>query len=358
MISLDAQMNIVLFNKTAERIFGYQASEIIGKSLDILIPRRYRPTHGKHIDGFRQSRENTLLMSRNSEIYGLKKNGDEFPAEVSVSKIQVGDQMMFTVMLHDITDRKKAETEMRMARETAEIANRAKSEFLANMSHELRTPLNAVIGFSEVLKKGVYGPVNEQQKECANDILDAGNHLLHLINDILDLSKVEAGKLELMRRQVDVEQAISSSLQLVAGRAAEASVQISMKLPETLRTLYVDERLLKQMLINLLSNAVKFTPAGGEITVSVASLDNGDMQIEVKDTGIGIDEKDIPKAFATFGQIDGSLARQHEGTGLGLPLVKSFVELHGGTLELESARGGGTVARLTFPADHNQQIPQ
>jgi len=256
----------------------------------------------------------------------------------------------------DISELKEAEEQLVLAREAAVIANRAKSEFLANMSHELRTPLNAMIGFSEALQTGIYGPVSEQQKERIGDIHRSANYLLDLINDILDLSKVEAGKIDLDFDEVEVERTIESSLQLIAGRAKDAEIRISMVLPPGLPNLYANERILKQMLTNLLSNAVKFTPPGGEVVVSVLRPDDGGMCIEVRDTGIGIRKSDIPTAMAHFGQIANALTRKRKGTGLGLPLVKKFMELHRGALEIESEPGVGTVARLLFPAKMEQPI--
>lgn len=249
----------------------------------------------------------------------------------------------------DITQLKETETQLVLAREAAEIANRSKSEFLANMSHELRTPLNAVIGFAKALEIEIYGPVNARQRDRIGDIGQAGEHLLDLINDILDLSKIEAGEFELDLGDVDIARTIESSLRLIAVRAQDADVQLYSETPQDMPKLYADERILKQMLINLLSNAVKFTLGGGSVVVTVSQSGDGGTRIEVRDTGIGMDGKDIPRALATFAQVDGSMTRRREGTGLGLPLVKAFMALHHGTLEIESELGVGTVARLLFP---------
>jgi signal transduction histidine kinase len=237
-----------------------------------------------------------------------------------------------------------------LAQEQAEIANRAKSEFLANMSHELRTPLNAVIGFSDALQTGIYGAVTPQQMERIGDIGHAGDHLLDLINDILDLSKIEAGEYEPDFEDVEIEAVIESSLLLIAGRAKDAKVRISTETPTDMPKLHADQRILKQMMINLLSNAVKFTPSGGTVVVSVSRPNEGGMRIDIRDTGIGMNEGDIPKALASFGQVEASFSRRRDGTGLGLPLVKAFMALHHGALEIESDLGVGTVARLLFPA--------
>ncbi len=251
----------------------------------------------------------------------------------------------------DITKQKETERFLRTAMEVAEYANRSKSEFLANMSHELRTPLNAIIGFSEMMCLETFGPVGgAQYREYVRDIYDSGTHLLSLINDILDLSKVEAGKLELYEEPVDIAKAVISCLRIVKERAKENGIQLANRLGGDLPRLFADERAVKQIVLNLLSNAIKFTPVGGKGTVHAEIDEDGCFAISVTDTGIGIDADDIPKMFTPFSQVDDSLTRKQEGTGLGLPLVKSLVEKHGGTIELESELGRGTTATIRFPA--------
>lgn len=240
-------------------------------------------------------------------------------------------------------------TELKNAQEKSEQASKTKSEFLSSVSHELRTPLNAVIGFAEILEKGLLGPLNDQQKERIGDIREAGDHLLDLINDILDFSKVESGKFEPVFVDVDVERAVNRSIKLAGNLAEKKNIQLTTELPRSIPPLRADERLFKQMLINLLSNALKFTPVEGKVVVAVSLPEEGGLQVEVRDTGSGMDKEDIPKALSAFEQINGSLTRQHRGTGLGLAIVESFIKLHGGTLEIESEIGVGTVARLVFP---------
>ena len=248
-------------------------------------------------------------------------------------------------------ERKRAHMQLLEEKERAELANRSKSEFLANMSHELRTPLNAIIGFSEILENELMGPLGVAcYKDYAINIKDSGIHLLEIINDILDLSKIEAGKDLLLEDIIDVAHTIRSCTRLMAMRAENAQVTLIDQLTQNLPAMRADERKMKQIMINLLSNAVKFTPEGGQVTVMASLRDSGGLEIVVADTGIGISAEDIPKALMPFKQIDSSLSRKYEGTGLGLPLADSFTRMHGGTLTLESQVGAGTRVVLWFPA--------
>ncbi len=257
-----------------------------------------------------------------------------------------------SVTIHtDVTDREHREAELRRTREQALSASRSKSEFLANMSHELRTPLNAVLGFSETIRDELFGPVgNRKYLEYAADIHASGSHLLAIINDILDLSKVEAGEAELTESEMDVALVFEDCLRLVKDRAVEAGIALERNLPDSLPRLRADERKFKQIIINLLSNSLKFTPGGGRVRVDASVGGEGEFILAVHDTGVGIPEEDLARALAPFSQVDGSLSRTHEGTGLGLPLAKSLTELHGGRLELQSEVGHGTTVTLRFPA--------
>jgi signal transduction histidine kinase len=272
--------------------------------------------------------------------------------------------------LGQIVARSRAETAMiaakqdadeaaRTAREAmieAQVANRTKTEFLANMSHELRTPLNAIIGFSEMMGNGLMGPSQaDKQIEYAKDIHESGQHLLELINDILDLAKVEAGKLELQEQQVDVAKVAASCTRLIQERAQENGLAVHYKIPEDLPSVIADERKLKQVLINVLSNAVKFTPRGGMVVLMAGVEPNGGFAIKISDTGIGMAPEDIPKALSPFTQIQSDLGRAYEGTGLGLPLSKALVELHGGTLSIDSDHGTGTTVTVRLPSARVQQ---
>ena len=236
------------------------------------------------------------------------------------------------------------------AGEAAEAANRAKAEFIANMSHELRTPLNAIIGFSDLMKAQAFGPLGDKKYlEYAGDIHESGSHLLDIINDILDLSKFEVGKMDLQLGPVNSARIVESSAHLLKENAEKGGVTVRTIIPDDAPYIHGDERAIKQILINLLSNAIKFTPLGGEVVIEVKAGPNGATFLTVRDTGIGMAPEDIPTALTPFGQIDASFARKFEGTGLGLPIVKSLIEQHGGELRLTSELGVGTTATVVFP---------
>ncbi len=251
-----------------------------------------------------------------------------------------------------IEQRRRVGEELRHAKEVAEHANRKKTEFFANMSHELRTPLNAVIGFAEVMDQGLFGPLGSPRyREYVADIRTSGLHLLNLINDILDVAKAEAGRIELEESEVRLDRLIDASLRLVDAKAREGAVRVETQDVTKLPPIRADERRLRQVLINLPSNAVKFTPAGGQVSIAAEADAKRGFLIRVKDTGVGIKPEDIPTALEPFGQVDSSLVRNHEGTGLGLPLSRALVELHGGRLDIESEVGVGTTVTVALPPE-------
>jgi signal transduction histidine kinase len=256
-------------------------------------------------------------------------------------------------------DRELAYEALRVAKEGAEAASRAKSGFLATMSHELRTPLNAIIGFSEMMLREVAGHIgNEQYRSYVADIHSSGTHLLQIINDILDLSKAEAGKLELFEDVFDLRDTIRSVGQLTNPRIEEAGLTATTHLPDELPLLRADERKTKQVLLNLITNAIKFTPSGGRIDIRGVFEPATGVALTVADTGIGIASEHLARVLQPFEQVDSSLSRAHQGTGLGLPLVKAIMELHGGTLWLESTVDVGTKVTVTFPPERAAGAPR
>jgi len=283
-----------------------------------------------------------------------RNNGDQraFQATYLPDISPEGQVNGYFSLILDVTASRMAEQQLRAAKETAELADRAKSEFLANMSHELRTPLNAIIGFSDIMHTGIMGPVeNPVYSGYVSDILGSARHLLEVINEILDMSKIEAGHIDLHPQEVHLAELVRITLRLVRERAEYGKITIDNGVSDQLPGVLVDERRFKQIMLNLLSNAVKFTPPGGTVHLWAEVEDDGGMLVAVSDDGIGMDADGMTKALSPFGQVESSLARRYDGTGLGLPLTKAFAELHGGRLELISAPAKGTIVKIHLPPD-------
>lgn len=289
-IATDQKGYLTLFNRGAEDIFGYGADDILGQHLDSLIPEEHRGDHRSYMADFDEGAIDTRGMGTRGAISGLRQNGEIFPAEATIMKIGEGEKQTFAAVVRDVSERIKVQTQLQEAKEMAEIASQMKSSFLANMSHELRTPLNAIIGFSEFITEEHLGPIaHPKYREYIGDILDSGRHLLTIVNDILDLSRVEAGEIQLNETVVCVRQSILSAYRFVKRQAKVKNITLDANLDEELPYLFADERLVKQIIINLATNAVKFTPDGGSIKAEIQYPDgeNG-LSIVISDTGIGI----------------------------------------------------------------------
>lgn len=351
-ITMDEAGRVVEFNPAAEATFGYCRDEVVGRTVQELnlVPwLMSRAGEGRLPE---LARGDASLLGSRVETTGVRADGSEVPIELAVTRVQLGGAWMLTAFLRDITERKRAETDLLLAKEAAETASRAKSQFLANMSHELRTPLNAIIGFSEVLSDQTFGELNTRQGRYVSNILTSGRHLLQLINDILDLAKVEAGRMELDLASVELGELFRVIQTVLTPLAAKKEIRLSLEAESAIPAVQADEGKLKQVMYNLLSNAIKFTPNGGEVTARAELEPAGDgeaafARVTVTDTGIGIRPEDLDRVFGEFEQLDASYARQQEGTGLGLALTRRLIELHGGSIRAES-EGEGRGSRFIF----------
>lgn len=338
---------VTFVNAAFTRMTGYSAEEMIGQNCRIL---QGRDTDTESLDRLRRALAQHRTISITLRNY--RKDGRTFWNELSISPITDGQGriLQFVGIMSDVTQRIRAEENLREAKNQAELANRAKSEFLANVSHELRTPLNAILGFSEVMKMELFGALGQPRYQVyAQDIFNSGNLLLSLINDILDLSKIESGKMVLHPEPVAVTDVFDSAMTLMRERAKDGGVSLTADIAKDLPPLYVDLRATKQIVTNLVSNAVKFTPKDGVVELTARRHDAHTAEIVIKDTGIGIAEENIAEVLKPFVQVDGALQRRQSGTGLGLPIVKHLTDLSGGSLQLQSIVGEGTVVTLRLP---------
>jgi PAS domain S-box-containing protein len=352
---LDAEGKVASWNLGSERIKGYPANEIIGQHFSCFYPR-------EDVQQGKPARELAIATAEGQcedEGWRIRKDGSRFWADVVLTALrdETGQLRGFSKVTRDITQRKQVQEQLQQSSERISLANaelaratRLKDEFLANMSHELRTPLNAILGLSEALLEEVYGTLTDKQRKSLVTIEQSGNHLLELINDILDLSKIESGKMELQVELTNLAQVCDSSLTFIKQQAHKKQIKLGSRISPDLGEIELDKRRIHQVLINLLSNAVKFTPERGEVWIE-AWGDGGNETIHlcVIDTGIGIAPENISKLFQPFIQLDSSLSRRHAGTGLGLALVRRIVELHGGSVSLESAVGKGSRFTITLP---------
>ena len=346
----DSGGNCIFINSYQAHFFGVEPADCMGLALAELFGNDYA---ARHLELDRRVFESGATISGAEETL-VSGEGDERTFLTTKTPLRgVSGQIINVVTVAvDISDRKVVERALQDAKEVAEAGNRTKSEFLASMSHELRTPLNAVMGFADVMRVEMLGPIgNPKYLEYAEDIRASAEHLLHIINDMLDVSAIESGKLDLVESNVDVGRAIDDVIRLIKGRADSSAVSIVWRESEPLPQLRGDARRLKQILINILSNSIKFTPAGGRISLASALLDGGGLELAITDTGIGIAEQDIPIAKARFGRIESAANRKYPGTGLGLTLAIELMKLHGGDLEISSTVGKGTTVTLLFPPE-------
>ncbi len=348
-ITLDQDAKIHTFSAGAEAIFGYRIAEVAGKPLFELLAPESRKVVRDYLAAL-QGPGLAAVFNDGREVTARVNQGGTVALFITIGKLQATrSQAAFCAVVRDITQWKKTEAELREAKEKAEATSRQKSEFLASVSHELRTPLNAIMGFSEVMRLGRFGEIdNEKYRGYIQDIHASGAHLLSLINDLLDLSKVEAGKLELNFTAVSLGDVTDYVLRMLQEQATAARVVLRKSMPAELPNVVADLRSMRQALMNLVSNAIKFTDAGGQVVVSAQLLGNGELKLRVKDTGIGMDEDQLRGALEPFGRVV-TEGREVQGTGLGLPLTKALVEANRARLVLTSEPRKGTLAEVTFP---------
>lgn len=339
-------------NPALVRLNGYGTEEEMLRAINDIATEWYVEP-GRRAEFMRLLNMQGQVENFISEIYRHKTRERIWVSEnARLVRDPKGQPLFYEGTVRDITARKRIDEELITARTEAEAANNAKSQLLANVSHELRTPLNAILGFSEILTKEVFGPLgNPRYPEYAKDIYDSGLHLLTIINDLLDLSKIEAGRFDLNEEVVSVIELFDTVSRFVRERADSGGVTMSIEMPAGMPAVTADKRALRQVLLNLLSNAVKFTPSGGQISLEATIESDGRISFRVRDTGIGIAAADIPKALEPFGLVDSSLSRKYMGTGLGLPISRALIELHGGQFELASEPGIGTTVTIYLPPD-------
>jgi PAS domain S-box-containing protein len=346
MIIVGRNGRIDLVNAQAERLFGYRREELLGKPVDLLVPERFRARHPAHRAEYIDDPK-VRPMGAGLDLFGLHRDGSEFPVEISLSPLETDEGTFVLSAIRDITERKQFETVLREKNEELERASLAKDTFLASMSHELRTPLNAVIGFTGTLLMGLPGPLNSEQQQQLRTVQASARHLLSLINDMLDLAKIESGKAELKIEPVETQTIVREAAASLEALANEKGLALTLDLPSTDIKVLADRRALSQMLLNLINNAIKYTRQG---FVHVDVRQAGAMvELSVTDSGIGIRSEDLQKLFEAFSQLDHSTTRRFEGAGLGLYLSQRLAALLGGRISVESEYGKGSCFTRVLP---------
>ncbi len=341
-VIVDRTGRIAAVNAQAEELFAWRRIEMLGKPVELLVPDRFREMHLDHGHGYFAA-PRARPMKSGLELLARRRDGTEFPVEISLSPLDTEEGVLVTAAIRDVSDRKE---QYRRVQE----ANRLKSEFPANMSHELRTPLNGIIGFAELMHDGKVGPIGETQKEYLGDILTSAQHLLQLINDVLDLSKVESGKVDFHPQALQLATLIGEVRDILRTLAAQKRITVETTTAPEVAQIVTDPAKLKQVLYNYLSNAIKFTPEGGHVAVRARAEGMDQVRLEVEDSGIGIRAEDMSRLFVEFQQLDTSAAKKYPGTGLGLALTKRIVESQGGRVEVKSTPGVGSVFAVVLPS--------
>ncbi|HUJ28505.1 MAG TPA: ATP-binding protein [Myxococcales bacterium] len=348
MVIVDREGRIVLVNRQTEQLFGYGREELLGREVEMLVSARARLGHPPLRELFFRS-PSARVMGAGLDIFVARKDGREFPVEIALSLLQMDARPVAVAAIRDATERHRLNGELEAQTRRAEQASRMKSDFLASMSHELRTPLNGIIGFSQLMADGKVGPLTDRQREYLNDVLTSAHHLMQLINDVLDLAKIESGKMEFRPEPVDLRRLADEVRSVLLALAANKRISVSIDVSENLATVILDPARLKQVLYNYLSNAIKFTPEGGEVRLRFLPEAGDHFRIEVEDTGIGIEQGDLARLFGHFEQLDTGPARKYQGTGLGLALTRRVVEAQGGMVGARSTPGKGSVFFAVLP---------